>query len=428
MNSSRVQDMTCLAEGVVYPADFDKTGLNLNEMVVGGTGCGKSVSVAYSRLVHTSNSSVVVPITKKAIRDKFAGMFRNRGYQVVELDFTKNGRSNLGYDPMDYIRNTDDTITLAKNIVEAFGENRGGGRIDPYWYNSAASVLAAEIELIRLNAAYAGKRPRFIEVIELHRSIRFHNTAMKEMSKINIDYLFDAAEERYPGNAACELWRTIKNLSVTTASCILSTLNASVDMMFTETVMKVLEKEECFAFKRLGEEKTAVFITTPPMNKASQGFVNLLYADLFRELFETAEERDCGRLAVPVHIICDDFACGSRILDFEDYISVFRAAGISVTLLLQSESQLISMYGEHAATTIINNCDTYVYMGGTDMKTCQNVSYRLDKPLHMIMSMPLEQVVVFRRGAEPIVSRRYQTLEDPVYKELVGDDEERFRQ
>ena len=63
-------DMTCLAEGVVYPADFEKTGLNLNELVVGGTGCGKSVSVAYSRLVHTKNSSVVVPITKVALKKK----------------------------------------------------------------------------------------------------------------------------------------------------------------------------------------------------------------------------------------------------------------------------------------------------------------------------------------------------------------------
>ena len=75
------------------------------------------------------------------------------------------------------------------------------------------------------------------------------------------------------------------------------------------------------------------------------------------------------------------------------------------------------MYGEHEATTIINNCDTYVYMGGTDITTCRNISYRLDKPLHKILSMPLEQVIVFRRGAEPVVGRRYQTLEDPVFKE-----------
>ena len=82
---------------------------------------------------------------------------------------------------------------------------------------------------------------------------------------------------------------------------------------------------------------------------------------MFRTLFEAAEENADNCLKVPVHIICDDFACGSTINDFEEYISIFRAAGISVTLLLQSESQLSGMYGPIAATTIVNNCDTYVY-------------------------------------------------------------------
>jgi hypothetical protein len=85
-------------------------------------------------------------------------------------------------------------------------------------------------------------------------------------------------------------------------------------------------------------------------------------------------------------------------------------------MLLQSESQLISMYGEDAATTIINNCDTYVYMGGMDITTCEHISQRTNQPLHKVMAMPLEQVVVFRRGSEPYVSKRYQILNDPLYQ------------
>lgn len=373
-------DMTCLAEGVVYPADFEKTGLNLNELVVGGTGCGKSVSVAYSRLVHTSNSSVVVPITKVALKNKFASMFEKRGYRVVDLDFTKQVQGGIGYEPMDYIRCTEDVLSLAKNVVEAFGEKKTGGRVDPYWNNSAISILAAEIELIRLNAKHAGKRPRFIDVVRFHRTIKFANGAQKEVAKINVDSFFDKAEQLYPGNMACEYWRTIKSLSVITASSIMSTLNTAFDKVFTDTVLGILKREESISFRSLGEQKTALFITTSPMNKSVQCFVNMVYADLFRELFESAEEKITGRLKIPVHIICDDFACGSRILHFEDYISIFRAAGISVTILLQSESQLISMYGETEATTIINNCDTYVYMGGTDITTCRNISCRVDKP------------------------------------------------
>ena len=150
--------------------------------------------------------------------------------------------------------------------------------------------------------------------------------------------------------------------------------------------------------------------------------MNILYADMFRVLFDEAEKNEGSRLKVPVHIVCDDFACGSRISGFEDYISIFRAAGISVTMLLQSETQLISMYGEAAAKTIINNCDTYVYMGGMDLTTCNNISQRMNKPLNKVMTMPLEQVVVFRRGSEPYVSRRYQILEDAIYREVMGSE------
>jgi hypothetical protein len=75
------------------------------------------------------------------------------------------------------------------------------------------------------------------------------------------------------------------------------------------------------------------------------------------------------------------------------------------------------MYGDLKAITIINNCDTYVYMGGMDITTCKHIAEKANKPVHRILSMPLEHVIVFRRGCEPVISRRYQTLEDPLYKE-----------
>lgn len=178
------------------------------------------------------------------------------------------------------------------------------------------------------------------------------------------------------------------------------------------------KKVKRVSFRELGNKKVALFITTSPMNKTHQNYVNILYADMFRELFEKAERSLDFRLKVPVHIICDDFACGSRIKGFEEYISIFRSAGISVTLLLQSETQLVSMYGEYEATTIINNCDTYVYMGGMDIATCQHISQRMNKPLHEVMAMPREKVVVFRRGDKPYVARRYQILDDPLYQQL----------
>lgn len=125
-----------------------------------------------------------------------------------------------------------------------------------------------------------------------------------------------------------------------------------------------------------------------------------------------------GKLPIPVSVLCDDFATGSRILNFPEYISIFREKQISVTLLIQSESQLESMYGTDDATTIINNCDTFLYMGGMDLRTGRNIGERLNLPLEDVLYMPIGQEVIFRRGQKPIITQRYNVLEDKEYQRI----------
>ena len=412
-------DFSCLAENYVVPADFKLTGINLNELVIGPTGCGKTWSNAFSRLLHTYESSVVIPLAKKSLKDRFAKMFKDRGYQVMELDFVNPKKSTVTYDPMDFIYSDEDVIQLAKNLIGVTPSQNRDGSMDPYWNDSATSVLAAEIGLIRLNAMYAEKRPSIVDVIKLHRSL---TTNGESNLSTNLDMLFDQAAAIYPGCQPPELWKTIRGLAPKTASCILSIVNGALDKVFGPNIIDMTQNKKRISFKKLGEKRIALFITTSPMNTSLQNLVNILYADMFRELFNAAESTSEGRLKVPVHIICDDFACTGRISEFDSYISIFRAAGISVTLLLQSETQLVTMYGENASTTIINNCDTYIYMGGMDSRTCRNVSEKINKPVSKVMSMPLEHVMVFRRGKEPIETKRYQILNDPLFKELMQSE------
>ena len=106
------------------------------------------------------------------------------------------------------------------------------------------------------------------------------------------------------------------------------------------------------------------------------------------------------------------------MLNFPEYISNFREKNTSVRLLVESESQLESMYGRNQAITILNNCDTYLYMGGMDLQTAQNVSLRLNVPLDEVLYMPIGQEILFRRGQRPIVTQRYDIRKSPIYQEV----------
>lgn len=179
-------------------------------------------------------------------------------------------------------------------------------------------------------------------------------------------------------------------------------------------------------FEQMATKKTILFVTTSAVNPALHCFVNIFYAQAFKQLFEYAENRPDGILPLPVHVLCDDFATGSRILNFPEYISIFREKGISVTLLLQSESQLEQMY-ESSSTVVINNCDSYIYMGGMDLKTAQNISLRLNVPLDEVLYMPIGQEVIFRRGQRPILTQRYDIRKNALYQRITKEYNEQIR-
>ena len=404
------RDLTCLAENMVFPADPEETGLNLNEIIIGSTGCGKTMSLGIPRLLHTHDSSIVVPIAKGALMNKFSALFKSRGYEVEVIDFVNPEKSTIAYDPLDYIVNDEDAVQLAKSMVET---RKMRGSYDPFWDNAAESTIAGLILLLKENERMGGARASFANVIEMFRNMK--PTFKREHVYTNLDHLFDALDKKKPGNQASMLWSTFSSAPEKTSSTIYSCTNTAMDKFMSRNIVDFLKRDRKIDFKNLGEKKTVLFIKTSPMNTALYNFINIMYTDMFRSLFEYAESRPDGRLGVPIHIICDDFACGSRILDFENYISIFRAAGISVSLLLQSESQLFDMYGEGGGKTIINNCDTYVYMGGMDYDTCISISRKINKPIEKIMSLPREQIIVFRRGMEPRFAKRYRTLEDPEY-------------
>jgi hypothetical protein len=178
-------------------------------------------------------------------------------------------------------------------------------------------------------------------------------------------------------------------------------------------------------FRQLASKKTVLFVSTSAVNSSLHCLINIFYAQAFQTLFEYAESLPNGRLPIPVHVLCDDFAVGSRIQNFPEYVSVFRESRISATILVQSESQLESMYGINDATTIINNCDTYIYLVGQDLKTCRSISQRLNLPLEDVLYMPIGQEFIFRRGQKPIITNRYDIRKNKLYGQITEEYEKK---
>ena len=413
------KEKVILGENCCYSADSNETGLNNNVIVCGGSGSGKTMSVSEPRLLETKTSSMIATVTKRRIVNKYMPLFKKRGYEILDLNFVNPLESSCAYDPLEYVRSYSDITFLAKSIVKA-DPQKDNSSTDPYWDEAATSLLSAEIAYTLMTKDNA----TFADVLELHDSL-----VLDEGSgtiRTSLDGKFEYIASKDPTCFAVSCWKSFKNLPIKTAGCVFGTLNTTIDTIFSPELRKMMATKKKVDFEQMATKKTILFVTTSAVNPALHCFVNMFYAQAFKQLFEYAENRPDGVLPIPVHVLCDDFATGSCVLNFPEYISIFREKGISVTLLLQSESQLEQMYGTDNATTIINNCDSYIYLGGMDLRTAQNISLRLNAPLDEVLYMPIGQEVLFRRGQRPIITRRYNIQKNDIYQKVTKDYNKRM--
>ncbi len=414
-----------------------ETQVNNNILVVGGSGSGKTMSVLDPMLLHLQHGNAVSVFTKHSQRtDDLKQILEGRGYKVYTLDFTKPETCRFGYDPLHYC-STDNQITeLATSIVCSKSDKNVEVQKDPYWDNSAANLLAVLLRFVS-NGHYAGGRT-LADALELVDCLSRTNWQLPEAQESEQDYLYfqdgDEPDEEPedeksddfmldqlshlaevdPNGAA--LWKTLLNGEAAgMKASIQGSLLTPLKLMFTPSVCTLMKKKP-FDFGWLLKPKTVLFVYTSPVEKALHMFISIFYSQLFRYLFQAADARPDQVLPHPVYVLCDDFATGCTVPEFPQLISIFREKGISTTLLVQSESQLTGLYNEVNATTIINNCDTYIYLGGNDLSSVDNVSKRLNIPYTEVLYMPIGREYFFRRGQRPITTERYDFCHDPLYE------------
>ena len=410
MNADRI----ILGDGnkCIFSTDSEETQLNNNVIICGSSGSGKTMSITEMRLLETFNSSLVVNLSKRKLVSKYTPLFKERGYKVLDLNFTNPDKSDISYDPLTYVKNYMDITFLAQAIVKSDPRSENS-HADPYWEQSAISLLSAEIAYVLITK----ENPSFNDVLNFQSELIIidDDTSIRT----SMDERFSRLKSNNLSRFATSCWRTFRQLPMRTAGCVYSSLNTTLDSIFGLELRKLIAIKNKLNFRQIADEKTLLFVSISAVNPSLKFYANLFYCQMFKELFEYAESRPDLDFQLPIetHIICDDFAT-ERILNFSDYISIFREKKISVTLLIQSESQLESLYGISDATTIRNNCDTYVYFGSCDLNTAKDISERLNVPLNEVLYLPLGKVIIFRRGSNPIIANRYCITQNCLYQKI----------
>ena len=401
-----------LGENYPVSTDSEVTQLNNNIIVVGPSGAGKTMSYAEMCLLRTRSSSMIVTLSKRRLVQDYYQDFIRRGFDVYDLNLADPASSSIAYDPMHYIRTDADITYLAQSIVMANPRKLNNLAADPFWDDAAISLLSALIAYER----HCKSTPSFADIFERFSTLRISERG--DVIETSLDAIFDRLDREEPGCFACQCWKTFRYAPMRTASSIYSSLNVTMDTIFSPDLLRVMREKPHIDFADLTAKRSVLFVTTSAVNPSLNAFAGLFYSQAVKKLFEYAESRENGMLPIPVHLLCDDFAVGAQIPSFAQYISIFREKGISVSILIQSESQLRSMYGDAESATIINNCDRYVYMGGTDLRTAQNIADRMNLPLSDVLYMPLGQEFIFERGRRPVVTDRWHITEDPGWQAL----------
>ncbi|MBQ8922695.1 MAG: type IV secretory system conjugative DNA transfer family protein [Oscillospiraceae bacterium] len=404
-NIGKAHNLECgiLPNGELFSLDSVKTRLNNNMVILGASGAGKTRSVVIPNLLSACGSYIIAD-PKGNLYTKYGDYMERNGYKVIHLDFIHPEKSDR-YNPLNYVRTTDDAMKLASQIV-SLGYGGKTASNDPFWEKASELLVSSMIGYFM----EGGK--------DIDRSIhgiadllaKIDPTVYEECESCEIDKIFEPHAHDYYFRKGEESWayaqyQKFKSTAPRTFGCVIITLQSMINSFDSLGMRKMTSGDNQIDLKGIGREKTAVFLSISDTDRSKDTIANIFYSQAMNELCSYADEKcEDSRLPVPVRFILDDFGTNCRIHGFENMISNIRSRGISAVLILQSESQLEKGYGE-SSHTILDNCDTIAYMGGNDIETARMISERSNQPLHKILDMPLSTNWVFRRGSSPKFSK-----------------------
>ena len=343
---------------------------NLNILVIGGSGAGKTRFYCKPNVMQANTSFVILDPKGEILRDT-GRLLGERGYEVRVLDLINMQKSHC-YNPFVYLRDDNDVQRLVTNLFKSTTP-KGSSTSDPFWDTSASMLLLAMIFYLRYEAPE--EEQNFSMVLELLRSGEVSEE--DEECPSALDNLFYDLEEQNPDHIAVKYYRNYRSGSAKTLKSIQLTLASHLEKFNLES-MALLTMTDELDLPSLGERKVALFALIPDNDTSFNFLVSILYTQLFQQLFYLADHKYGGRLPVHCHFVMDEFANVSLPDDFDKILSVMRSREVSVSIILQNLAQLKALF-EKQWESIVGNCDTFLYLGGNEQATHKYVSELLGK-------------------------------------------------
>ena len=419
-----------LAENNYLPVD--KRG-NVNVLVVGGSGSGKSASYSIPNAYQLLGSYVFTD-PKGELYDKTAGYLKQNGYKIKVLNLVHPQYSD-GYNPLMHVNSEIDVDVIAHTIVK--GQKSTDSTSDPFWDDSAETLLKALIYY--LLATRPEEEQNLASCAELVRAANSNggsNLLSELMSQLPYDH---PARMNY---------KSIEIAPEKTYSSILSTLQSKLGKFDSKEIAE-LTSTDTINFDEIGQEKTAVYVISPDTHTTYNFLLTIFFSQMIQQLYDFADNNG-GALQVPTYFILDEFANIGQIPDFDQKISTSRSRKISFSVILQNLDQLEAIY-DKSYETIIGNCDTHVFLGSNSQKTVEyfskalgektishfSVSTNRDKQHQktgysnsdQIMARALmtpdelrrmdnDLCIIFVKGLRPIKADKFYYFKHPMVKEL----------
>ena len=432
-----------------------KPMLNLNMMVLGGSGTGKSRFLVKPNLMQC-NTSFVVTDPSGELLQSCGKMLEREGYRIKVFNINDMKYSN-NYNPFHYLKdasgnyNENNVIKMINTfMMNTKDENASGG--DQFWDDSTRLLLSSLCFLLIETAPE--EEQNFANVLDLIHKAKVIEG--KEEEKSELDLIFDRHKEDMPNALSCQYYDEFKQAAGKTMQSILISTTTKLQHFKLEQ-MRNLTCMDNIHLEELGDCKTALFIIIPSTDTTYNFLAAMMYTQLFDSLYSRAITKYHGRLPVHVRFLLDEFANVGKIPDFDKVLATCRKFEISVVVILQNLSQLKRMY-EKSWEELPGNCDTMIFLGGKDQFTNEYLMKSLGKEtidqqsinqtkgtqgsssynnaimgrelmqLNELETMANSQCIVMIRGLNPFLTdkfeiknhRRYHMLDEAWNKSTMG--------